>query len=592
MSIILSHLGPDPVETAVTRVLRRLAAGEAPRDVEERLVDVKEEAGRRGPGGTVKPGRHQNEAAAAHLAEEMACFANTEGGGAVILGISDRGKRIGTKLSHEWLRHRIFELTGGMVTPAIRELEMDGVRLLVLSTAEAVEPVRYNGRIKWRVSDNCVEVDALTWHTHSMRRRGVDWSAQPSGQSLGDVDPLAVEVARRYLREARSASTPPAHVLDLAEADLEDFIRRLELVDGEGRLTNAGTLLFVGTPIVGIDYIRRDYSGGDSVRRIESLGPLITQVDETIRAADGFNRVAHIRTGPGGAVHLRRQALPMTAVREVLVNSVVHRDWHSPDPTLVEHVDDMLIVSSPGGFIGGITPENIITHPPKPRYRSLAVAMATLGLGEREGIGVDRMVGAMLASGLKRPVITEIKGPYVRVTLSGGNPDRETIDFLASVEPAALAGDVEVLMLLDLLCRRGWVDAPTAAPDLQRQSSEMGERLDRLRQVQLDGEPIVAPVKGVPRSARRAYRLTAAAQERLANRLEPLTDREARRDTAVRWAGARGRVSSTELADLTGVHTSTAGRMLIALSEEGLLAASGDVKAGRGFHYVPSGGAP
>ena len=105
-------------------------------------MDVKEEAGRRGPGGTIEPGHRQNEVAAAQLAEEMACFANTEGGGAIILGISDLGERIGTDLILEWLRHGIFELTGHMVTPAIRELEMDAVRLLVLRTAEALEPVR------------------------------------------------------------------------------------------------------------------------------------------------------------------------------------------------------------------------------------------------------------------------------------------------------------------------------------------------------------------------------------------------------------------------------------------------------------------
>lgn len=584
--MVLSYLGPDPVETAVARVLGHLAAGEAPRDVEERLVDVKEEAGRRSRTGAVKPGQRQNEAAATHLAEEMACLANTDGGGAIILGISDLGKRIGTKLSIEWLRHRVFELTGGMVTPAIRELEMDGVRLLVLSTGEAVEPVRYKGRIKWRVSDNCVEVDALTWHTQSMRRRGVDWSAQPSGHGLDDVSPSAVEVARRHLREVQSASASPAHTVDLAEAGLEDFIRRLDLVDGKNRLTNAGALLFVATPVVGIDYIRRDFAGGDSVLRIESTDPLIVQVDEVIRAVGGFNRVTHVRTGPGEAVHLRRRALPVIAAREAIVNGVAHRDWHSPDPTLVEHIDDMLIVSSPGGFIGGITAENIITHPPKPRYRSLAAAMATLGLGEREGIGVDRMVGAMLASGHSKPVIVEITGPYVRVTLFGGHPDRETIEFLTSLEPAALAGDVEILMLLDLLCRRGWVDARTAAPELQRRSSEMNERLDRLCRVRLDGKPIVAPVKGVPRSAPPAYRLAAAARARLFGRLAPLSGREAHRDIAMEWAEARGRVSSTELSDLTGVHTSTAGRMLNALADEGLLTASSDVRGGRGFHYM------
>lgn len=67
-------------------------------------------------------------------------------------------------------------------------------------------------------------------------------------------------------------------------------------------------------------------------------------------------------------------------------------------------------MTSSGGFIGGITPSNIITHPAVPRYRSLAEAMASLWLGEREGIGVDRMVRDMLAIGRPEPGISEIAG--------------------------------------------------------------------------------------------------------------------------------------------------------------------------------------
>ena len=114
----------------------------------------------------------------------------------------------------------------------------------------------------------------------------------------------------------------------------------------------------------------------------------------------------------------------------------------------------------------------------------------------------------------------------------------------------------------------------------------MNERLDRLCRVRLDGKPIVVPVKGVPRSAPPAYRLAAAARARLFGRLAPLSGREAHRDIAMERAEARGRVSSTELSDLTGVHTSTAGRMLNALADEGLLTASSDVRGGRGFHYM------
>ena len=226
------------------------------------------------------------------------------------------------------------------------------------------------------------------------------------------------------------------------------MLRRLGLATGDGRLTNAGSLLFVGTPETGIDYIRRDFPGGDSVNRIRSSRPLIEQVWEVDQASQASNRLVHV---PEGFAHGQLRAIPSRAVREVIVNGVIHRDWLSPQPTTVEHIGDMLTVTSPGGFIGGITPTNIITHPAVPRYRSLAEAMAALRLGEREGIGVDRMVRDMLAVGRPEPEISEIAGPYVRVSLVGGDPDPEIVEFLASLEPTRVASDIDALLLIDHL---------------------------------------------------------------------------------------------------------------------------------------------
>src|SRR5699024_2220186 len=129
------------------------------------------------------------------------------------------------------------------------------------------------------------------------------------------------------------------------------------------------------------------------------------------------------------------------------VNGVIHRDWQTAAPTVVEHVGDSLIVTSPGGFIGGISPDNIITHPSTPRYRSLTAIMAALHLAEREGIGVDRMVAEMLALGHRPPSIQEIAGPYVRVSLLGGPPDSEWMQFLDTCVPASVPRDVDMLLL-------------------------------------------------------------------------------------------------------------------------------------------------
>ena len=72
----------------------------------------------------------------------------------------------------------------------------------------------------------------------------------------------------------------------------------------------------------------------------------------------------------------------------------------------MEHVGETLTVTSPGGFVGGISPSNIISHPAVPRYRCLAEVVAALGIAERQGIGVARMTRDMLALGRPRPHIS------------------------------------------------------------------------------------------------------------------------------------------------------------------------------------------
>ncbi len=572
-------IGPDRVEEQVLFVLRRLAAGDAPRNIERTQVDVKEEPGRRSPGGAVAVPTATNERAAAYLAEEMACFANTPGGGAIVVGIADDGTRIGTQLDPEWLRHRIWELTEQKLTVTVRAAEVAGTPILVVSTHEAIEPIRYQGHVKWRVDDNCVEIDPTSWHSGRLQRTGHDWSAQPSGHMLTDVSAVALEVARRYLL---AAADPPA--LDLASAGDADLLRRLNVVDGDGRLTNAGALLFVGTPAIGIDYIRRDVTGGDSTSRVESSRALVEQVWEVDVASQASNRVVHV---PEGFAQGQVRALPPLVIREAIVNGVVHRDWQSPSPTVVEHVGDNLTVTSPGGFIGGVSPSNIITHPSVPRYRSLADAMARLHLAEREGIGVDRMVRDMLASGLREPQISEVAGPYVRVSLIGGTPDRQFAELVAQFEPANAGTDVNALLIIDHLTRHGWIDIEHAAPLLQRPTAETSAAIAQLGEVSVQRNRLIVPVDGVPKGKPPAWRLGNRARRVLRSRTSELTSPDGRRRVILEWAAARGRVSSTETADLVGVSVPYAGTLLGDLENAGLLRPGRAQRMGRGFYYVP-----
>jgi ATP-dependent DNA helicase RecG len=249
----------------------------------------------------------------------------------------------------------------------------------------------------------------------------------------------------------------------------------------------------------------------------------------------------------------------------------------------------MLTVTSPGGFIGGIAPSNIITHPSAPRYRSLAEAVATLRLAEREGIGIDRMVRDMLARGHAEPAIAEIPGPYVRVTLIGGDPDELVLAFLASLAPAAAARDVDMLLLLHRLTRHGWVDVRRAAPVLQRSHLETEAAIIRLTATRSNGDLVIVPVGGVPAGQPPAYRLSDQARDKLAPRLVHLENPTGRTALIADWARGRGRVSSTEVADLTALSVPYSGTLLSGMETDGILQPGRASRMGRGFFYGPAG---
>ncbi len=575
----MTFLGPDPLQEQIEQILGRLNRGEPPRAIEVTQVDIKEEPDRRS-NGTVLPGHTQNEKAAKYLAEEMACMANTPGGGAIILGIANDGVHIGTRLDPEWLRERIWEITRQKLTVTVREATLDdGTRILVLWTDYAIEPIYYNNKLKWRVNKSCVEIDPTSWHAGHRRRFGYDWSAQPSGHTIEDVSPFAVEIARSYLM---TSSDPTG----LADTSWQNMIRRLNLVDGDGKLTNAGSLLLVETPGDGLDYIRRDVPGaGSTYREPGASRPLLEQMARVEGAFAAANRTIHMLRG---LVNRQILAVPFRSFREALVNGATHRDWLNPNPTTVEHVGDQITITSPGGFIGGITPANIITHPAVPRYRSLAEAMASLGLAERQGYGMDLIVSEMLAMGSPRPEISEIGGPYVRIGLFGGNPDLKMIDFLNSLSPHKASQDVDLLLVLDHLANHGWADDETASPVLQRPAAETRAALERLQQVTADSQPFIVPVAGVPADQSPAYRLRNPTRRKLRHRSQNLYTAHGRKALILDWARRRGRASSTEVSDLTDLSVPYAGRLLSELAERGLLVGSRPEKAGRGYHYLPA----
>jgi ATP-dependent DNA helicase RecG len=165
----------------------------------------------------------------------------------------------------------------------------------------------------------------------------------------------------------------------------------------------------------------------------------------------------------------------------------------------VHQYPERLEISNPGGFPGGITPENILRHQPKRRNPLLAEALAKLGLVERAGVGVDKMYQLMLKHGKELPEYTSYPDA---VTLSLHNPgfDADFVRFVARKQEQMQTLSLDMLMVLSRLGREG----VASRLELSRALQLPEDRTPRL--LQMMGERGLLTVSG--RGKEREYRLS------------------------------------------------------------------------------------
>ncbi len=571
--------------TSVDRALARINEGNSADAVETEGIDFKEEAGRRGRGGVILPGQPRSEAVATQLADEVACLANTPGGGALIVGVADNGAVIGAATDRDWLRQRIHERVD--IAPAVEERYLsDGTRLLVVLVAAAREPVEnVAGNLRWRVGARCAPVDRSEWWQERLRRQGADPLAARTERTAEDVSADAFAALRRLVRGGGSGG----ELLDLSQRDL---LTRVGVLLPDGHMTAAGVHMLLPAPRTVIELAALDVPGGDVTLTMPNLTglSLVEQLAEAEGRLDSLDRSV---TLPHGLRLGSVRQIPWLAVREALLNAVVHRDWLPREPihlTWVEE-DASLDVVSPGGFAGGVTDLTVLSARFS-RNPALADFARALGLVERQGVGVDRMYREMVSLGHRPPLIREEPGPQVRTRLVGGRPLDAVLAVTGAVNPVSRRRDVRVSLAVYALLRDGFVEAQTLADLLQVPVPEAAEALDVAVGCSLDGDPLLVPGSGTTflparaltrRISEDAQALATAQRRGLLRWYRPApTDAQ----TLVRqFLGVAERIASSDLAQITGLTQQGALQMLTRMVADGVLD-RGSAARGRHAHFV------
>ncbi|GAB3745649.1 RNA-binding domain-containing protein [Microlunatus parietis] len=444
------------------------------------------------------------------LAEASVCFANA-GGGSIVVGVRDVGTGtdafVGTDLDLHQLRSRIYDLTEPHLTVAIRELIWAGKRLVEIQVPEGLDVYSTGkGLFLRRWTDQCRPMRPADVARLSDDRNGIDWSAQPSGRPIDDVDPQAMQQLRVLLRS--SGETAKEQLARLADHEL---LRELRLALPDDLLTRTADYLLCppsgSTAHDLIVYQHRQTASGeaDQVRRWQP--PMLTAFTESMAVIAARIGVTPVNTARGQQLAI--EDYPTAAVREGLANALIHGDLRERRAIQIEHSPEALTVRSPGPLVSGITPQNILTHGSRARFPLLAATMRVLGLAEELGQGVDRMYREMVRSGRTVPRVHVDEGQTTEtvVDFRGGPPNVRLARFVADL-PEAEQRDTDALLITLLLCQKRSVTAKDVSTAIQRDPREAEGVLRRLAH---GDAKILEPTAGTVNRRQPNYRFTGAA---------------------------------------------------------------------------------
>ena len=139
---------------------------------------------------------------------------------------------------------------------------------------------------------------------------------------------------------------------------------------------------------------------------------LISQVDEVIKFITRHISVRYEFEGKPKRKEIWEY--PLEALREAVINAVVHRDYSISSNVQVEIYDDRIEIWNPGGLLPGITVEDLYKkeHKSVTRNKLIAQIFYDIGYIEKYGSGTIKIINLCKQNGLPSPEFKEVFGGF------------------------------------------------------------------------------------------------------------------------------------------------------------------------------------
>ena len=392
------------------------------------------------------------------LVEALIAFSNTEGGD-LYLGVEDDGRITGRHETHKDFTQLSAFIANKTVPPVAVMVDQIDAELPVIKISVAKSRsivATSSGKILRRrmKADNTPENIPMYPYEISTRLSELsllDYSAQPvPNAQYSDLDAVEREHLRNILRSYHGEE----QLLSLDDEELDKALQLATVVDGKLIPTFTGMLLigkkeplrkYVPTAEVSFQSL----SGTELTVNESFYLPVLAAIEKIFAFLEVRNPEQEMEIG---LFRISVPAFDKRAIREAIVNAFVHRDYTRLGRVFVQLSEDGLSISNPGGFIEGVTLENILTAIPHGRNQVLADALKRIGLAERSGRGVDRIFEGSLIYGRPLPDYSESDATSVKLFIPTSLPDKNFIRMISEYQNQTGSGlPINSLLILNTL---------------------------------------------------------------------------------------------------------------------------------------------
>jgi ATP-dependent DNA helicase RecG len=332
--------------------------------------------------------------------KSICAFANAQGG-KLYIGIDNNGEIIGLKNYErllEELPNKVRDVLG--IIPEVNHRNKNGKDYIEIIVQPYNNPISFKGHFYYRVGSTIQDLNGPDLEKFLLAKKGKKWDAVITDSfTISDLSKNAFEI---FQQKARLSKRIPSDDLSESKSKLIELLGLSE----NGKLTRAAILIFGKEPeklvtgaFVKIGFFKTHIN---LLFYDEIHGSLLEQVEKTMELL--LTKYLKANISYQGITRIETYDYPEEALREAILNAIIHKDYSSGNPVQISVYDEMLWISNSGSLPKGWTIKNLITkHKSVPQNPDIAKVFFRAGYIETWGRGTLNIIESCRKAGLPEP---------------------------------------------------------------------------------------------------------------------------------------------------------------------------------------------